>query len=191
MSSAPTGMADAFVLLDRRRRAVRASGTPRRWMPTRARPSVPAVLLDDLVADANGRAPNLLGGHDLATAHRGKSTRTTGTADRCTSPIPGHAPGPCPLALRAARRAKSGCRTRWPRAPQRRAAARVSTPGAPDGPARRSSTRRCLVRPRPSTGAGTDGATGGSRRRSTASKPRLCHCGWNASLHRAPDHALA
>ena len=35
------------------------------------------VLLDDLVADADGRAPNLLGGHDLPAAHRREDTRAS------------------------------------------------------------------------------------------------------------------
>ena len=45
-----------------------------------------------------------------------------------------------------------GRRTRVAAGAARRAAAPDSTPGAPDGPSRRSSSRRCLLRPRPSTG---------------------------------------
>ena len=91
-----------------------ARGTPRRWMPTRTSPSVPAWRLDDLVGDADDRAADLVRRHDLATVHQ-----ATGPAQGPVHPprrgtcvlLPGLA-GPVVKGFgavyRAARRARPG-----------------------------------------------------------------------------------
>ena len=46
-----------------------ASGTPRRLDADEGEAVRAAVLLDDLVADANQRPAHVVGGHDLARGH--------------------------------------------------------------------------------------------------------------------------
>ena len=74
MSRAPTGSRDALVLRDRvgdaagERHAAALDADERQTLGA-------GLLLDDLVGDADRRAADLLGGHDLAAAHRGPPGR--------------------------------------------------------------------------------------------------------------------
>ena len=61
---------DALVLLDRRSASRSASGTPRVWMPTRARPSTPPCFSTISWLMRIKRPTHVVGGHDLAGASR-------------------------------------------------------------------------------------------------------------------------
>ena len=68
MSRLPTGGRDALVLGDGGRQSLGERHAARLDADEGQAVSA-AVLLDDLVADANQRPPHIVGGHDLARGH--------------------------------------------------------------------------------------------------------------------------